>query len=129
MYIPALSLIFFILFGCTTEDKHAQDNNAHEAEEIGENNDMNYHLNTANYVRDIVNHHALKNFGELMLPYDNNTAYYGTKLSDIGLLMPYHGNVRPDDVIGAVNHMIDEVNQNKTIFYDFYTYDQIQHEP
>ena len=26
--------------------------------------------------------------------------------------MPYHGNVRPDDVIGAVNRMIDEVNKD-----------------
>jgi acetyl esterase/lipase len=125
----SLSIIFLILFGCTTEDKYVQGNNGHKVEPTEVNTDMKDHLNTGNYVRDIVNHTALKNFGELMLPYDNSSAYYGTKLSDIGLLMPYHSNVRPDDVIGAVNHMIDAVNQNKTIFYDFYTGDQKQQDP
>ena len=27
----------------------------------------------------------------------------------------------PDTVVGAINHMIDEINGGKTIFYDFYT--------
>ena len=73
---------------------------------------MDNHLTTGNYVRNIVNHTAFKGFGKLMLPIDNNSAYYGTKLSDIGLLMPYHGNVHPENVIGAVNHMVDEVNKD-----------------
>jgi acetyl esterase/lipase len=129
IYNPILSLVLLILFSCTTEEKLVQGNNSNEPVHSEENREMYNHLTTGNYVRDIVNHTALKGFGELMLPLDNNSAYYGTKLSDIGLLMPYHGNVRPDDVIGAVNHMIDEVNQNKTIFYDFYTNDQKQQEP
>jgi acetyl esterase/lipase len=126
IYNPIFSLVLLILLGCTTEEKFVQGNNPNESEHNEENREMDNHLTTGNYVHDIVNHTSLKGFGELMLPLNNNSAYYGTKLSDIGLLMPYHGNVRPDEVIGAVNHMIDEVNQNKTIFYDFYTDDQNQ---
>jgi len=90
---------------------------------------MHNHLTANNYVRDIVKHPAFKDFGELLLPLDNNSANYNTKLSDIGLLMPYHSHVHPGVVIGAVNKMIDEVNENKTIFYDFYTDEQKQQEP
>ena len=129
IYSPILSLVLLILLGCTTEEKFVQSINSNESEHNEENREMDDHLTTGNYVRDIVNHTALKGFGELMLPLDNNSAFYGTKFSDIGLLMPYHGNVRPDEVIDAVNHMIDEVNQNKTIFYDIYTDDQKQQEP
>jgi acetyl esterase/lipase len=43
--------------------------------------------------------------------------------------MPYHGYVRPDVILDALNHMIDEVNQGKTIFYDIYTADQKRTDP
>ncbi len=129
IYNPIFSLVLFIFFGCTTENQFIHGSNSNGSEQNEENREMGNHLTTGNYVRDLVNHTLLKGFSELMLPRDNNSAYYSTKLSDIGSLMPYHGNVRPDDVIGAVNHMIDEVNQNNTIFYDFYTDDQKQQEP
>jgi acetyl esterase/lipase len=129
IFYPTLSLVLLILLSCTTEDRFVQGNNTNESEHNEENREMDNHLTTGNYVRDLVNHTALKGFSELMLPYDNNSGYYGTKLSDVGSLMPYHGNVHPDDVIGAINHMIDEVNQNKKIFFDFYTIDQKQQEP
>ncbi len=84
------------------------------------------HLTTNDYVRDIVNHPAFKGFGELMLPWDDNTDYYDTRLNQVGSLMPYHSRVNPDIVVGTLNHMIDEVNAGKTIFYDFYTERQKQ---
>jgi acetyl esterase/lipase len=37
--------------------------------------------------------------------------------------------VDPDIVVGALNHMIDEVNDGKTIFYDFYTEQQKREDP
>ena len=124
IYSPVLPIFLFILLGCTTEEKFVQYNNSNESEQNEEDRGIDNHLTTGNYVRDIVNHSALKSFGELLLPLNNKSAYYGTRLSEIGLLMPYHGNVRPDDVIGAVNHMIDKVNQNLTLFYDYYSDEQ-----
>jgi acetyl esterase/lipase len=87
------------------------------------------HLTTNDYVRDIVNHQAFKGFGALMLPWDDNTSYYDTRLNQVGSLMPYHGRVNPDVVVGTLNHMIDEVDAGKTIFYDFYTERQKQQDP
>jgi acetyl esterase/lipase len=84
------------------------------------------HLTTNDSVRHIVDHPALKGFSRLILPRDNNTYHYDTPLSNVRSLMPYHGHVDPDTVVGALNHMIDEVKEGKTIFYDFYTEQQKQ---
>ncbi|MBN1560666.1 alpha/beta hydrolase [candidate division KSB1 bacterium] len=78
---------------------------------------------------DIVNHPAFKEFGELLLTRDNNAAFYGTQLLNVGSLMPYHSHVEPLIVLAAINHMIDEVNDGKTVFYDFYSHEQKQQDP
>jgi len=78
----------------------------------------NGHLTTHNFVRDIVNHPAFRQFGDLMLPSNDNTGYYDTPLGDIGSLIPYHSHVNPGIVVAALNHLIDEVmpsNFGKTI--------------
>jgi len=127
-YLEILSLLMLIHSSCTKKDAFGECNNT-ESEYHGENGKMDDHLTTNNYVRDIVNHPAFKGFGELLLPLDNNAGSYDTKLSDIGSLMPYHSHVDPDIVIGAINYLIDEVNNNKTICYDFYTEQQKQQDP
>ena len=87
------------------------------------------HLKTNDSVRHIVNHPAFKGFGQYLLPWDNGTNYYNTPLSNVGSLLPYHNHVDPNIVVGAINHMIDEINDGKTIFYDFYTEQQKQEDP
>jgi len=82
------------------------------------------HLTTGNKVRDIVNHPAFQGFGELLLSCDNNSAYHDTPLTNVASLMPYHGNVRPDVVVAALNRMIDDVNTDNSVFYDIYTEQQ-----
>jgi acetyl esterase/lipase len=87
-------------------------------------------LDTTNdFIRDIVNHPAFKDFGNYILPRDDNTYYYDTPLNNVGSLMLYHNHVEPDIVVDAINHMIDEVSDSKTIFYDFYTNEQKQQGP
>jgi acetyl esterase/lipase len=78
------------------------------------------HFTLNNYVRDIVNHPAFNGFGERMLSRDNNTGDYNTRLSNDTGRLPYAQNIAPI-VVNALNHLIDEVNGGKTIFYDFYT--------
>jgi acetyl esterase/lipase len=82
------------------------------------------YITVGNTILDVINHPAFDGFGELLLARDDNSAYYGTRLTNVASLMPYHGNVRPDIAVGALNHLIDEVNGGKTIFYDFYTEQQ-----
>ena len=89
----------------------------------------NDHLTVDHRVLDIVNHPAFKGFGELMLPWADNTGYYDTRLDRVGSLMPYHSHVDADVVVGALNRLIDEADAGKTIFYEFYTERQKQEDP
>lgn len=87
---------------------------------------MNVPLTTDNLVREMVNHKAFGGFGKMLLPWDDNSSYYNTSLKNVGSLMPYHSHVRPDIVLSAVNHLIEEVDSGKTIFYNFYSDQQKQ---
>jgi acetyl esterase/lipase len=87
------------------------------------------HITTDDPVRHIVDHPAFKGFSQLMLPREHDIYYLDTPLSNVRSLMPYHSHVDPDIVVGALNHMIDEVNEGKIIFYDFYTDQQKQEDP
>jgi acetyl esterase/lipase len=131
-------LLMLFLADCSRPDMPIQDDNketvnenGNENENGGNNNngDKGTHLTTGNHVRDIVNHPAFAGFGELLLSRDNNSSYYNTPLSEVSSLMPYHGNIRPDVVVSALNHMIDEANSDKTIFYNIYTEQQKAQNP
>lgn len=128
-YNSILVLLLAIILSCTTKDKSGKELNTSELENAGEIVEMDGHLTTGNYVRDIVNHSAFKGFGELLLSFDDNSGYYNTRLTNVGSLMPYHGHVEPDIVIDAVNYMIDAVNAGNKIFYDIYTDAQKQQDP
>ena len=65
----------------------------------------------------------------MILPWDDGAYAEHTRLSNIGSLLPYHTHVRSDVVVGALNHMIDDVNSGKAIFFDFYTEAQKRAEP
>jgi acetyl esterase/lipase len=127
----SLIFLFFIiiLLCCTRKDTIGADKTIIESEYSEESGEMYNHLTTHNYISDIVNHPAFKGFGELLLPRDNNSGYYNTQLSNVGSLMPYHSHVEPDIVVSALNHMIGEVNDGKTIFYDIYNDEQKQQDP
>jgi acetyl esterase/lipase len=81
------------------------------------------------YIRDIVNHPAFMGFGERMLSYDDNSAYYNTRITDVASLMPYHENVNPAVVVNALNSMINDAQSGKNIFYDFYSERQKKADP
>ena len=51
------------------------------------------------------------------------------RLRDVGSLLPYHSHVDPATVVGGLNHMIDDVSNGKTVFYDFYTQKEKAEEP
>jgi len=124
-----LLLIMVFVLSCIVEDKSGVVNKTHEPEQKGDKVEAYNHLTINHYVRDIVNHPAFKGFGELLLPLDNNSGYYNTKLSEVGLLMPYHSHVEPDIIVGALNHMIDEADAGNTIFYNYYTDEQKEQDP
>ncbi len=87
------------------------------------------HLSVGHSIRDVLNHPAFAGHGRLILPWDDRTYDEDMRLSNIGSLLPYHSHVKPDVVVGALNHMIDDVNSGKAVFFDFYTEEQKRAEP
>jgi acetyl esterase/lipase len=86
-------------------------------------------LTTADTIGDIVNHPAFKGFAQRILPWDDNRAYYDTRLSNAASLLPYHSHVNSRVVVDAINHMIDEAGKGHIIFHDFYTRQQKREDP
>jgi acetyl esterase/lipase len=86
------------------------------------------HVSVDNTVRDIVDHPAFEGFGQFILPlepgYDADMP-----LTRVGSLLPYHSDVKPGEVVNAINTMIDEVNDGQTVFYDYYTDVQKRNNP
>src|SRR5512145_3232540 len=78
------------------------------------------HLSVDHSIRDVLNHPAFAGHGRLILPWDDRTYDEDMRLSNIGSLLPYHSHVRPDVVVGALNHLIDDVNTGKAVFFDLY---------
>ncbi len=99
------------------------------ARNSGQDNMVDTSLTINHKVVDIVHHTAFQGFGELLLPWKNNSSYYNTSLKNIGSLMPYHSNVQSDVVLSSLNHMINEVDSGRTIFYNIYSVQQKQQDP
>ncbi|ULQ60446.1 alpha/beta hydrolase [Brucepastera parasyntrophica] len=78
------------------------------------------HISADSMVTDIISHPAFEGFGERLMPRAGRD-YSGVPIARVGSLMPYHNYVDPRVVTGALNRMIDDVNEGVTIFYDIYT--------
>jgi acetyl esterase/lipase len=113
---------------------------AAEAQEAGQNgSDVNQsigaaagafdHLSTASAIGDLLAHPAFAGHARLLLPWDDRPAEPSMPLSEIGSLLPYHSNVRPDLAVSSINRMIDDVAAGHQVFYDFYTDAQKQDAP
>jgi acetyl esterase/lipase len=87
------------------------------------------HVEAADSVLRVVSHPAFEGFGQLVLPADGRRLDDGMTLDRIDPLLPYHDHVDPDTTVRVINHMIDEVDHGRTIFYDFYTDQQKREGP
>ena len=93
------------------------------------NENRSRQLNTNDRLKDLLNHPAFAGFSRLILPWDDRSYDENMRLRDMASLVPYHSHVNPDDVVRALNHMIDEVSNGKAVFHDFYTEAQKKAEP
>jgi len=127
-----VALSLFLVSSCVEAKENdivLSDSNTDEIvkEQVSGNKDG--HLNTDDSIRDILKHPAFAGFGHLILPWDDRTYDENMRLSNISSLLPYHSHVNPEIVVSALNHMIDDVSNGKTIFYNFYTKAQRQKQP
>ncbi len=79
----------------------------------------NRYLTDSDRIRDMVNHPAFAGFGEHLAPRPQD-AQSPLPLRDVGRLMPWHGHVRPDVVLRALNRMIADISAGRTVFYSFH---------
>jgi acetyl esterase/lipase len=77
-------------------------------------------------LRDLLGHPAFAGFARLMLPWDDYDYDVAMKLRDVGAMLPYHSNVRPAEFVAAINRMVADVRDGRSIFYDFYNAAQKQ---
>src|SRR5271166_5917979 len=73
------------------------------------------HLTPNDRIGDLLAHSAFRGFAPLLLPWDGRAYDERMPLSDVGALLPYHSHVRPDEVVGALNRMIDDATAGKMI--------------
>jgi len=93
------------------------------------NHQNNVHLRPDDHIGDMLRHPAFAAFGRLLLPWDERRVDETLRLKDIATLLPYHSHVDPDTVVSALNHMIDDASEGKTVFYDIYSQAQKQADP
>jgi acetyl esterase/lipase len=86
-------------------------------------------LSTGSTIGDLLAHPAFAGHARLLLPWDDRPADPSMPLSEIGSLLPYHSNVRPDFVVSSVNRMIDDITAGHQVFHEFYTDGQKQDAP
>jgi acetyl esterase/lipase len=87
------------------------------------------HVNADTAALDVIRHPAFEGFGRFLLPAEYKTPDEQISLKKIGSLLPYHNYINVDTIVKVVNHLIDEVNAGKTVFYDYYTGQQEQADP
>ena len=87
------------------------------------------HLSKDSTIQDILAHPAFAGFGRLILPWDDRSVDGNVRLRNISTLLPYHSHVDPDDVVSALNRMIDDASSGKAIFYNIYTEAQKHEQP
>jgi acetyl esterase/lipase len=87
------------------------------------------HLETRSTIRDILHHPSFAGFSHLILPWDDRAYDDDLQLTHIGSLLPYHSHVDPEAVTSALNRMIDDGSNGRTVFYRFYSKAQMQQQP
>ena len=87
------------------------------------------HLSVDNSIRDLLNHSAFTGYSRLLMPWSDRTYDENMRLGDMSSLLPYHSHVDPKTVLAGLNHMIDDMNNDRPVFYDFYTEAQKRADP
>lgn len=75
------------------------------------------HLNARNTIGDILRHPAFAGFGHSLLPWDDRRYDEDLRIDRLDELLPYHSHVDPETVVSALNRMIDDDAEGRTIYY------------
>jgi len=79
------------------------------------------HLHADSTIGHLLSHPAFEGFARRVLPWDDREYDEQAPLRAIGRLLPYHSHVDVKTTVNALNRMIDDAGQGRTIFLDIYT--------
>lgn len=79
------------------------------------------HLATTSTLGELLRHPAFAGHARRLLPRDDVAIDQTLPIERIGSLLPYHSHVVPEVVVGALNHLVDEVAHGTPVFHEFYT--------
>lgn len=87
------------------------------------------HVTPEDSLQSVINHPAFGDFGEKLLPWVGERNNIEIPLGQASSLMPYHSNVNPGDMAAALNTMIDDAAAGQTIYYNYYSEEELQADP
>lgn len=76
------------------------------------------HLRPDDRLSDLLGHPAFQGFSRRMLPRDDDAYDAAMPLAEIGQLLPFHSHVEPAVVVAALNRVVDDVGEGRTVFLD-----------
>ncbi|MBR2183743.1 MAG: alpha/beta hydrolase, partial [Acidaminococcaceae bacterium] len=113
----ALSLMLAICTGCG--ESSAKKESTMQAETL-------FHLETK--VVDVINDPAFRGHGRLIFPADRHISR-DLALKDIGDILVWYNNVRPERTVEIVNYMKTQAQKGQQIFYNIYSDEEKQRDP
>jgi acetyl esterase/lipase len=87
------------------------------------------HLTTRSTLGDLLSHPAFAGHAQWLLPRDDVAVDETLPIARVGGLLPYHSHVVPEVVVGALNHLIDEVGRGTPVFHEIYAPAEQQADP
>ncbi|MBQ9256093.1 MAG: alpha/beta hydrolase [Acidaminococcaceae bacterium] len=79
-------------------------------------------------VNDVITDPAFRGYGRLIFPADR-TMGSGLALKDVGDILTWYNNVKPERTVEIVNYMKSQALQGQKIFYDIYTIEEKRKDP
>jgi hypothetical protein len=76
------------------------------------------HLGIGSTLGELLRHPAFAGYARRLLPRDDVAIDETLPIERMGSLLPYHSHVVPDVVLGALNHLIDEVGRGTPVFHE-----------
>jgi len=87
------------------------------------------HLGFGSTLSELLRHPAFAGYARRLLPQDDVAIDETLPIERLGSLLPYHSHVVPGVVLGALNHLIDEVGRGTPVFHELYTPAEQQDDP
>ena len=80
-------------------------------------------------IGDIVGDPVFAGFGQHLLPRPGDAYDRDMPLSRIAALLPYHSNVRPEEIVRALDQLANDARQGSQVFFPIYGAEEIASDP